>query len=299
MDNNTKEFKKYLNMFVLKAYEILPTEETKKIINVFEKLNMEKVVSRVNKKLSKYNNEITSKNEEMFNNKINIFPNLNVSDIWKKTNDEQKDKLWSLLNVLYVMSDLIIQLNSNKEQESIVDLCNNDSTVDNKEDFNPYIGINSNSENAKYDITQMYSGPKDLPNEKKSQGVPGMGLLSQMGNLNKMINMDKFKDDIKNLNKDDIKEATNNIKNMFGDKADSQTNNLISDMLDNISQELETANLDNGNPFSNIMKIAESVAKKMKPQVENSNIDLEKVVSATGMDQNPFNMVQNMMKKIL
>ena len=175
--DNIQEFKKYLNMFVLKAYEILPTEETKKIINVFDKLNMDKVVTRVNKKLSKYSNEITMKNEEMFKNKINIFPNLNLGDIWNKADNEQKNKLWSLLNVLFVMSDLIIQLTSNKEQESIVDLCNKeDSSKNSKEEFNPYIGINSNTNNTNYDITQMYGGPKDLPDEKKkSQGIPGMG----------------------------------------------------------------------------------------------------------------------------
>ena len=48
-------------------------------------------------------------------------------------------------------------------------------------------------------------------------------------------------------------------------------------MLDDITKELQSNNLSDGDPFQNIMKVAEKVAEKIKPKVEKDNIDLTHV----------------------
>ena len=49
-------------------------------------------------------------------------------------------------------------------------------------------------------------------------------------------------------------------------------------MLDDITKELQSNNLSDGDPFQNIMKVAEKVAEKIKPKVDQKdNIDLTHV----------------------
>ena len=120
--------------------------------------------------------------------------------------------------------------------------------------------------------------------------------MSQVGKLSKMIDMKKFSEDIKNINTDDIKEATNNIKNLLGGNSDEKTSNLISDMLDDITKELQTNDLNDGDPFQNIMKVAEKVAQKIKPKVEKDNIDLSNLMNSTS--NNPMNILNKMMNEM-
>ena len=288
MEGNKTEFKKYLKILVTKLHETKPTSNTEKILKVFDKLNIEKVSIRFYKSINPHYSLLDEKNEELFNQQLNVLPKVNLSDYWGLLDDESKNKLWSLLNVLYVLSDLI---KSTKEEDN--SLNNNVCEIDEKKElqFNPYVGLQSNNDN--YSIDQMFGGPKDLPGEKKNIDLSSAGLMSQVGQLSKMIDMDKFSQDIKNINSDDIKEATNNIKGMLGGNSDEKTSNLISDMLDDITKELQSNNLSDGDPFQNIMKVAEKVAEKIKPKVEKDNIDLTQFMNTD--QNNPMNLLTKMM----
>ena len=121
---------------------------------------------------------LDEKNEDIFNQQLNIMPKVNLSDYWVLQNDESKNKLWSLLNVLYVLSDIII--NSKIENKTLeTQICEADT---NKSlEFNPYVGVQA--ENNNYSIDQMFGGPKDLPGEKKNIDMSSAGLMSQVGQL--------------------------------------------------------------------------------------------------------------------
>jgi hypothetical protein len=297
MENNKTEFRKYLKILISKLHDTKPSTNTEKILKVFNKLNINKVSNRFYTITNPIYDSLDKKDDKIFANQLNIMPKVNLSDYWNLLNDKSKDKLWSLLNVLYVLSELIKKESTmeNKTTTTTVETqedSNNNEIVSSKE-FNPYVGINTCSEN--YSISQMFGGPKDLPNEKKSSNnnMTNIGLMSQVGQLSKMIDMDKFSEDIKNINSDDIKEATNNIKNLLGGSSDEKTSNLISDMLDDITKELQTNNLSDGDPFQNIMKVAEKVAEKIKPKVEKDNIDLSTFMNSG--DSNPMNLLNKMM----
>ena len=68
-------------------------------------------------------------------------------------------------------------------------------------------------------------------------------------------------------------------------------------MLDNITNELQGNNLGEGDPISNIMKVAEKVASKMKPRIESENINLENVMKGSDLSNNPMNLFQQLMKQ--
>ena len=164
----------------------------------------------------------------------------------------------------------------------------------------------------------MFGGPKDLPAEEKKEksgllsniknlpnlknlgNIANLGNLQNLGdikNLEKLIDMKKFSEDIKNINNDEIAEATGNIKKLLGKNADEKTSNLLSDMLDSITNELQGNNISEGDPISNIMKVAETVANKMKPRIESENINLQNVVQSSDLGGNPLSLFQELMKK--
>ena len=304
MSNSEKEFRKYLKVLITDLHQINPNKNIETIIKVFNKLNIKKVSSRFNNLLLKYNKLIDSKNEELFENDLMILPNINLKEYWSLFNDEKKKRLWSVINVLYVLSSILVSQEYNKDTNNVKD-----------NEFNPYVGLKNNDE--KFGITEMFGGPKDLPNEeKKGNGVlgnmanmanmanlaniPNLSNIKNLGdlkNLEKLIDMKKFSEDIKNINKDEIIEATGNIKKLLGKNADEKTSNLLSDMLDNITNELQGNNLGDGDPISNIMKVAEKVASKMKPRIESENINLENVVNGSELGGNPMNLFHQLMKQ--
>ena len=240
MENNKVEFKKYLKVLVTKMNEINQTDSTKKTLKVFDKLNINKVAKRYFEIINPVYSLVENKDQKLFENKLLIMPNINISEYWTLFDDEFKNKVWSLLNVLFVLSDLI-RNNDNKkkkpkeESNSETNTENNEENklvVKENEEFNPYIGVKSGTN--KFSIDELFGGPENLPNDKKKPVLTDAGLMSQVGKLSKMIDMKKFSEDIKNINTDDIKEATNNIKNLLGGNSDEKTSNLISDMLDDI-----------------------------------------------------------------
>ena len=127
MEGNKTEFKKYLKILVTKLHEAKPTSNTEKILKVFDKLNIEKVSIRFYNSINPHYNLLDEKNKELFNQQLNVLPKVNLSDYWGLLDDESKNKLWSLLNVLYVLSDLI---KSTKEEGN--SLNNNVCEVDEK-----------------------------------------------------------------------------------------------------------------------------------------------------------------------
>ncbi len=113
------------------------------------------------------------------------------------------------------------------------------------------------------------------------------------------------------MKKEDIDEATNSIKSLLGNNVDDNTSNLISDMLTNIKDELQKEDMSSGNPLDSIVKIAESVASKIKPKIEEDGIDMTQLWNSTqtlanqckdqngndlfGGNMNPFELVNQMM----
>lgn len=316
MSQSVNQFAGTLHKFVNDLHRYTPSEGSKKFIEVFNDLDMDKVILRYYNILNEHSGKIKNRDETLFSNNLNVFPGIELSECWKKLSSGQKRKIWIYLEMLFVLSELIIQDNSEKEaKEKSNDLSNmahtivknEEGTVDNADqNFNPYVGVGSS--NGEYSIEEMFSGPQTLPGEENNDSaLPGMANFG----LNSMFNIGELKDQLKNMKKEDIEEATNNIKKMLGNNDDDNTSTLISDMLNNITEELKNDEMNEGDPFKNIVKIAESVADKMKPQMESSNIDMSQLLNSTQSlasqceDENgnnlfaggvnPFNLVNQMM----
>jgi hypothetical protein len=279
------------------------TDGTKQTLEIYNKLDMAKVIFRIYTMLHKNNALLSNKDEILFQNEFKILPNVNVSEIWSTLVTGRKQKVWTYLSILQIESDIIVNSSSKhktqKVQPEIVPVIQTDEnqeeekeekeeeeTADKKDPepfvFNPYVGIGNaiGPDENDYGVEEMYASLANMPDEDTSVG-PGLESLANIIGLDKMIDFDGLSEQLRNMKSEDIDNATNNIKEMLGSGVDENTANMIGSMLTDISDEMKTKDLGKGSGFKNIMSIAETVAGKMKPKIQNGELDINKLVNST------------------
>lgn len=273
-----------------------PTPSTQKFLSTLDKLNIPMVIARYNKIGNKYKKEIENKDENLFiNSGFNAISEINFSELWQYLSNEQKDRIWTYLQVLLIASNFIMDYSRNTQPTVETELSTNTLTKpveqpknpekSKKLNFNPYSGIGS-TENE-FSMDDLMKGPKELPGEKKEEGSSITDGLSSMLNMGKLFDMNALADELRNINVDEIEKATSNIKDLLGSNVDKATTDMISDMLTDITDELKKVpdndNTGNtkSNPLEKIMKIAENVAGKMAPKMKDKNIDVNKLWQST------------------
>lgn len=302
MEEHYKNFVTIMYKFINDYNRYLPSEGAKKALEVYNNLDMAKVIFRTYHLLKDNLNKIQIKDESLFNQPFIILPDIDISKNWTHLSSGQKNKLFTYLHILVIESEILMDLNNENKKNGLDTKLilensagtpinnnlnpenNNDQMVkkDTKDEtlvtkFNPYVGIGGNIES--YGVEDMFSSVPTLE-EDKPLGA-GIESIANMIGINKMINIQELSDQLKNMKKEDIDNATNNIKNLLGTNIDEKTTTLISDMLSNISDELKKNEMGKGDPFKNILNIAEVVAGKMKPKIINDKIDVSQLINST------------------
>lgn len=326
MEQYYNDFVKNLRSFIIELDTCYSTSGTKKFVLALDKLNMAMVIARYNKISTKYKSYLDSKNESLFTDvNFNVFPGINLAEIWCNLTQSQKDKMWLYLQVLQISSSFIIKLSNtepatveNKQDESagVSVTASAFEPVVRAIDFNPYVGINADDGVEQkpvndFSMDDIMSGPKVLPGEQASSATGGLTSMLGIGN---MLNMDELAKELKNINTDEIEQATNNIKKLLGKNVDQNTSDMLTDMLTDITDELKRSpDTDQvGNPIEKIVKIAETVAERMVPKMKNKNVDVTKLWKSTQQlatqcgdgkgapsinGMNPLSMLNNIMEK--
>ena len=290
MEEHYKNFITTLYKFIFDLNRYVPNDGTKEALQIYDKLDTAKVIFRLYHLLNNNLDKIKNKDETVFNTPFIILPNIDLSVCWSKLIKGQKDKLWIYLSILSVETDILV--NSKQEtgskQESVTKqdtpspskdlVIKEENQAVKKDDFDPFIGVGKDDE--EFGVDQMYAAVPTLDEDRPS-GV-GIETIMNLTGIDKMINMDELTSQLKNMNKEDIDNATNSIKAYLGPNVDSNTTNLISDMLMSVSEELKNNDLGKGaNPIATIKNIAETVASKMRPNIEKNNIDISQLINAT------------------
>jgi hypothetical protein len=279
MEHYYKKFISTLKQFINDLDRYAPNRGCQDFLKCFDQLHMHKVILRYVGMMREHEQALKNCDESIFNNKLIVFPGIDLAEIWPNVANEKKKKLFIYLHTLLVISDMMIQLSNSETPtptSSTLPVSNVAVSKDGVDTFDPFVGVGRNDDVL--DVNNMFDG--ELPPEEQTAGTSMMpGLNSLMGMSG--FNMNELTDQLKNMNKDDIDDATNSIQSLLGSGTDDQTSGLISDMLTNIRDELKNDDISSGNPVDNILKIAESVANKMKPQMENSQVDMSQLFNST------------------
>lgn len=292
MNSNCSKFIANLRSFVEDLNRYVPNQGAQKIIQVFDKLKMERIIIRFYQTLKKYETQLKTYDEGLFKDDLVLLPGLNVTTVWTQLTPKRKKKVFAYLNLLYVLSDLIVKSNKdlpdkksdlNKIEEEVNQSSESQSESESKKDlnFNPYDGVGDETGNEQFSLEHLYSGPETLPggeNSQSSGAVAGLGMLMGGSGLGS-LNMNELKNELKNITDEDITEATSGLREMLSANADDKTSNLFSSVIENITAELRTNDLKNGDPFQNIINVAQSIATKMQGKI--SQEDMTHLMNST------------------
>lgn len=274
-------YKNFLTTFYKFVYDLnryVPSTGTQKALEVFNNLDIAKLIFRTYHQLKDNITKLNNKDETLFQQPFIMLPDVDVAVIWQKLIKGQKDKVWTYLNILQIESEFL--MNPQTPQTLQTQTTELPIVAEEKKplEFNPYVGIGE-ANNKEYGVAEMYSALPTLDDDKPSG--PGIEAIANMIGINKLINIEELTNQLKNMKKEDIENATNSIKGLLGNNVDEKTSDLISSMLTNISDEMKNNEMGEGNPLKKILSIAESVAGKMKPQIEKDNIDVSQLINST------------------
>ncbi|ATZ80461.1 hypothetical protein BMW23_0407 [Bodo saltans virus] len=201
-----------------------------------------------------------TENTELFylkekNSIVTIIPGVDIGCVVNNMNDEEKKKLWINVFMIYISAANLIALINNlkkegKQWEIIPKLrlkVVESGIINNGLLFNPFVGFNE--EKGEYDMEAMFE------NVDKLQNPTGMdlGSLLRMTGAEKIFDMEKISEQIKDVNEEEIKKATTNLTNLIGAGGDTDTQELLGNLVNDVVKKLQSGEKD-------IFNIAQTVA---------------------------------------
>lgn len=285
METYFNKFVCVLRDFVTELKAASPSQGIQKFLSKFDSLDMGNIVIRYLNTTRNVENKLKSRDETIFSTQFKPLPGIDISKHWGNLSDEVKEKMWNYLNLMFLLCELMATQSSGDEvsPEKTQELKQlSDSICGNDIEFNPYSGIGK-SEN--FSTESMFSGPDKLPGQ-----TGGMDSL-QKAALSQLVDMDKLKEELKNLNEDKINEASGKIKEMFGGVVDDNTTNMITDMLSAVTKELQGTDMSD-DPFDSLSSVIGKVSEQMKPKFESGEFDINgfaKSAAEIAKQQDPEN----------
>jgi hypothetical protein len=277
MEQHYKNFISTFYQFISDLNRYSQNPGTQKALDIYNNLDMAKVIFRTYHLMNDSLQKIQSKDDTLFKNPFVLLPDVDISVYWPTLIKGQREKIWTYLNILYLETEFLM---NKKEPVQQTPTSSEQQVAETKAvDFNPFVGINGDNNVESVSVDSMLSS---IPTtDESSSSGPGIESIAKAIGLNKMINIDDLTNQLKNMKKEDIDVATNNIKELLGNNVDEKTSGLITDMLTNISTEMKKNELSQGDPFKNLLNVAEIVASKMKPKIEENNIDVAQLINST------------------
>lgn len=294
-----------------------------KLINALEtstldSTNISGIVKKIYITVSANLKLLTDHNNQLFNIKekrgdknviITLIPGINISEAYEYIPLDKRSEFWTVFENIFYSSVKLLEIANpeyvNDNIRKVVDKIQKNVNVLNsikelrkrvpdtsllpKEEFNPFVGVGQN--NQEYSVNDIMSGPKDvsLNGENSNFGISSVASMMGVGvGLDKMLDLNKIAQELKNIDKKEIDNATANIMKLMGANVDSNASEMITMMLQDITSELKKDDLSKGNPLENIFKIADTVAQRIAPKIDPSKIDQKTMLSST------MNLAKNM-----
>lgn len=238
---------------------------------------------------------------------VTVIPGINIGEAYELYNSKMRETLWKYMdNIFYATVKLLELANPECLDVQVIKLMGNlskkikigeineelqnkiptskliiskssDSKSSDKEEFNPFIGVGKNNENLSVEDMAKVLELKDETEESGSK----LGGLGSIFGVDKLMNLDKLSEELKNIDKSQIDKATEDIKKLMGGNIDSNTSEMINMMLHDITDELKKDTLKKGNPIDNIVKIAETVAQRIAPKIDPKKINTDTIQNFT------------------
>jgi|SaaInlStandDraft_4_1057021.scaffolds.fasta_scaffold09685_3 hypothetical protein len=203
---------------------------------------------------------------------ITIIPGLDVNVVTSMMNDSELDSLWNYMYMMYISAFSLISLTNENKKSNIAELLpkmrervvSSGILKDNNNFINPYFGISAEDSN-KYDIESMFENVDEI------QAPTGdiMANMLKMSGIEKMVDLDKINDSLKNIKDEDKAEATKSIAKLLGAEGDNDIEEVCNTLVEGIIGDLKN----NKNGLNGVYETAKSVAQSHGSKIDSSKME--------------------------
>lgn len=268
----TKQFYEYLDKFLNELGK--SSKKIKKVIDEkYKNINEEKYIDSIRNNIYVHKTNFLGKEEELDaffnNNSIELLDDINISNIWKKSDKDNKNAIIQYIKVFVFMFETSNNKNNNNE----------DLSGGSSEDY-----VENNDEKAEEDTDPMFEEML-----KKSLLDDNENMKSLYENLNKENNsIVGLAHSIANELKNDSEGGLENMMNMF--KGGQGLNNLVNKITSKLDGKMKSGELDQtqllndaqkmmsnngslfGNMFNNLNKTQNSNKSQTSNEPQNTNL---------------------------
>jgi len=183
-----------------------------------------------------------------------IIPGININLVYESFTDEEKKQVWGYIYILFTSSVKMVYLNTPEERHKkeileAVDYCQNDLTENSPTLLFRNVFMGLGTDNSGIDMDSLMSKDIIIPGTEASSG-----LLGSLG-IDKLMNLDKLSDEIKNFSDDDMKDTVNALGELLG--GDSEIKDVCATMVKTVVDDIKN------NGIESMFDIAQRISGKI------------------------------------
>lgn len=204
--------------------------------------------------------------------KVTIIPGLDIGLVVTLLDEAEMKKLWCNMYTLYICSTTMIHINNTERKNKVLELLPKlkEKAKEYSAEgfmFNPFVGItNDGSNRDDLDVNTMFSGIEQI---KQPTSEEAMDNLLKMTGIDKLVDVSKLNEQLKNVSQNDIDDATKNITKLLGAENDEDVNEVCATLVENIVKTLKE------NPeasIPNMFNIAKQVSNNVSHTLESNKM---------------------------
>jgi hypothetical protein len=183
-----------------------------------------------------------------------IIPGVNINLVYESFDDEQKTQVWGYIYILFVSSVKMVYANTSearhkKEILDAIDTCQNDLLTNCSSLLFRNVFMGLGTDNSGVDLESLMSKDINIPGTEASTG-----LLSSLG-VDKLMNVEKLSDEIKNFSDTDMKDTVDALGELLGN--DSDIKDVCTTMVKTVVDDVKS------NGIESIFDIAQRISGKI------------------------------------